>query len=329
MAKTNKTKAVHVGVDIGGTKLYAVVMRRGKVRGRARRKTRGESGFEAVLHRVRRTVKEACKEAGVELTDVAAVGVGAPSPLLPDGTLVHAPNLGWREVPLGRSLTELLGRPVYTINDCNAGTLAELEFGAARGARAAVGLFMGTGLGGGIVVDGRIVEGHNHLAAELGHMKVAAGGRPCGCGGRGCLEAYASKSGLGYRLNLEIACERRSSMLDELCGGDFRNVRSGLLARAYRAGDPVAVEALNEAADYLGLGVANCLTILGPEVVVLGGGVMEALGEELLPRVRRAARENTFPPACYADARIAVAELGDDSVALGALAWARRGGAGA
>ena len=321
-----KAKKVYLGIDIGGTKIYTVVATaKCKVLARAKRKTRGETGFDRVISRVNDTAHDACQAAGVSMGKLAGVGVVAPGPTLPDGTVVHAPNLGWVDAPLGVELAEALGREVAVINDCNAGTLAEVAFGAARGATSAVGLFVGTGLGGGIVLDGRVVDGANHLAAELGHMKVVAeGGRPCGCGGLGCLEAYASKTGLGYFVTHQIVCEGRPSLLTELCDGvaSYRNIRSGLLSKAYQAGDAVAVEALHQLADYLGLGVANCLTILGPKVVVLGGGVMEALGDALLPRVTAAAKQHTFPVDSFSDATIKVAGLGDDAVALGAVAWA-------
>ena len=313
------------GVDIGGTKLYAIIADgRGKVHGRARKKVGGDHGFDSVVQRVDKLVRKACREAGLELAQLAAVGVGAPSPILPDGTAVRAPNLGWQSVPLTPALSQALGRPVFAENDCNAGTLGEYTFGAGRGARTLVGLFMGTGLGGGVVLDGRVVTGDNHQAAELGHMIVVVGGRRCGCGHRGCLEAYASKTGMGRRITHEVLCEGRQTLLTELCDGDYRRLRGGILARAYAADDAVTVETLHEAADYLGHGVGNLITMLGPDRVLLGGGVMEALGEQLLPRVCAAAASVTHPPSSFADTRIGLASLGDDAVALGAVALAMR-----
>jgi glucokinase len=165
-------------------------------------------------------------------------------------------------------------------------------------------------------------RGENRLAAELGHMVVHANGRVCGCGHRGCLEAYASKTGMGSRLAKEVARHKRVTTLSEE-GNDLSNVRSGLLAKAYRGGDRLACEVLDEAAWYLGLGVANVITALGPDRVVLGGGVFEALGPELLEKVRSSAAAHSFPPASFEDTQIVLAGLADDAVALGAVAHAR------
>jgi glucokinase len=314
-----------VGLDIGGTKLYAVVAdSSGAVRGSARKKTRPQLGFEGVMGRALEVVAEACEDAKVPLEALRGVGVGAPSPMLPDGTAVNAPNLGWRNAPVGALLEGQLSRPVITANDCDAGTFGELVYGAGAGADTLVGLFMGTGLGGGIVIDGKPVCGENNMAAEIGHMVVVADGRRCGCGHRGCLEAYASKTGMGSYLRCQVACEGRETVLTELCDGDFGSLRSGALAKAYAEQDELAVEALHESARFLGIGVANLVTLLGPSVVVLGGGVMEALGKQLLPHVERAARASAFPPGTLKKTKICLAALGDDSVALGAVAWARQ-----
>ena len=323
MSKNEITRVV--GVDIGGTKLHAVVAdEHGRVFGRARKKVGRDTSFAAVMERVDKLVREACAEANIGLEAVTAIGVGAPSPVLPNGTAINAPNLGWSQVPLGPTLTQLFRRPCFGANDCDAGTLGEYAFGAARGARTAVGLFMGTGLGGGIVLEGQIHSGDNYKAAEIGHMVVVKDGRRCGCGHRGCLEAYASKSGMARRFEKELREKDRKTVLSELCGGDFAQLRSSDLAQAYGAGDELAVEALHEAAEYLGVGVANLITLLGPSVVVLGGGVLSALGEALFDRICSSARALTWPPSSFEDTSIRLATLGDDAVALGAVAWALR-----
>ena len=321
--KVDPGQAPIAGVDIGGTKIHVVISdRSGKVRGRARAKTRRDGEFAGVMEQVVRLVKKASGKAALGLVDLAAVGVGAPAPILPDGTAVSAPNLKWDNEPLGASLTKLLGRPVFGINDCNAGTLAEHTFGAARGASSVVGLFMGTGLGGGLVLDDRLITGENHQAVELGHMVITPNGRPCGCGNRGCLEAYASKSGMTRALLHQVHCEGRETALTELCKGDLTRLRSGALRKAYAAGDPVCKEVLHEAVTYLGYGVGSFITMLGPRMVVLGGGVMEAMGDELLPLVQEAAAKVVFPASAMADTDICLAALEDDAVALGAVAWA-------
>ncbi|OGQ91095.1 MAG: hypothetical protein A2289_05115 [Deltaproteobacteria bacterium RIFOXYA12_FULL_58_15] len=312
------------GVDIGATKLHAVIATAdGKVLARARKKSKGKKGFDVVMQRVAAVLEKACSEANVAIGDLEAVGVGAPSPIRPDGTAVNATNLGWSDAALAASLMKCIPRPVVAENDCNLGTLGEFVYGVGQGSQSLVGLFVGTGLGGGIVLGGEMVRGPHHLAAEVGHMIIEAKGRKCGCGHIGCLEAYASKTGMGNRLRTEIEKNGRFSLLQEEEGLDLRNVRSGILARVYAAGDEVVREAVGEVAWYLGLGVANLITLLGPEVIVLGGGVLEALGEEMLESIRKSAKAATFPEVAFGDVKLVLSELGDDAVALGAIAYAR------
>jgi glucokinase len=316
----------YAGIDIGGTKISALVTDgAGRVLGRGRKKSKPERGFHAVMERAVDCLAEACSEAGLTTAQLASVGVGAPSPVLPDGTAIEAPNMGWRNAPLAVTLHELLGLPVYAENDCNVGTYGEFALRGGRSAGTLVGLFMGTGLGGGIVMDGRLVTGGSSMAAEVGHMTVVVDGRPCGCGKRGCLEAYASKTGMAYAFKEAILLERRASLLAELIeepGMD--NVRSALLRRCWDEKDVVVREVVGEAARFLGVGVANLITLLGPETVVLGGGVLDALGKQLLPLVLESARMHTFPRRAFDETRLELASLGDDAVALGALAYAQK-----
>jgi len=320
---TALTRTLVAGIDVGGTKLHTVIATaKGKIVARGRKKTKAENGFAAVIARIGKCLKEACNAAGVKPRQLSAVGVGAPSAIDAKGRAVNAPNMGWRNVPLVDALVEEIGRPVVAGNDCDLGTLGEYTFGAGKGATSLVGFFMGTGLGGGMVRNGEMLRGENNLAAELGHMTVRVDGRRCGCGKRGCLEAYASKTGLGTFFKQAIEKEGRRSSLTKVEGIDLANVRSGILAEAYRAGDKVVREGLDEAVRYLGIGVANMITAFGPDRVVLGGGVFEALGKQLIGAVKRSAKGETFPPPSFRDTGIVLSSLGDDAVALGALAFA-------
>lgn len=313
------------GIDIGGTKISVVVAtKEGKVLGRGRRKSRPERGFSGMMDRVVETLEEACQSASVERTTLTAAGVGAPSPILPDGTAVSAVNLGWRKAPLKKALEERLSLPVFAENDCNVGTFGEYVWGKKRKDSTLVGLFMGTGLGGGVVMGGRIVSGDNFLAGEIGHMTVQPQGRPCGCGKRGCLEAYASKTGLAYDFKEAILLEKKASILPSLLDDEgYDNVKSSILKKAWDEGDAVVQAALKQAARFLGMAAGNLVTLLGPRALVLGGGVFEALGKELLPLVRKEAAEHAFPRASLDDTSIELSSLGDDAVALGAVAYAR------
>jgi glucokinase len=315
--------AVLAGVDIGGTKISVVIAdESGHVLGRGRRKSKPERGFAGVMARVQETVDEACMNAGVLRSALSAVGVGAPSPILPDGTAVSAVNMGWTNVPLTEALSELLGIPTFAENDCNVGTFGEYTLAGRKGTL--VGLFMGTGLGGGVVKDGVILSGDHFLAGEIGHMTIVPDGRPCGCGKLGCLEAYASKTGLAYEFKQAIWLEKKASILPDLVDeGGLDNVKSSLLRRAWDERDDVTRAALKRAARYIGIAAGNLITLLGPSAVVLGGGVMDALGDELLPLVKKSAEEHAFPAASYRATAIELASLGDDAVALGAMAYAR------
>jgi glucokinase len=293
----------------------------------AKKKTKGEAGFKSVCERSVATLREAAEKEGLRINQLAAVGVSVPAPVLPDGTTPSAANLpGWKNAPLGKTMESLLERPCVAMNDCNAGIYGEYIYGSGKGAKTLIGFFVGTGLGGGIVFHNQLVVGENHMAAELGHIIVQEGGRICGCGHKGCLEAYASKAGLARRIAWEIFFEGKKSVLTQMVpDANFATIRSSLLQEAYRKGDAVAVEALDELAHYLGIGVATYITIFGPDVVVFGGGVFEALGKELLPKVKESARRRVFPETSFKDTRIVMAQLGDHAVAIGAIACARRG----
>lgn len=324
------SKDLYIGIDIGGTKISALVTdESGKVLGRAKKKSRAEKGAESVLRRAAETAKQACAEATESWEAVRVIGVGAPSPILPDGTAVAAPNMGWQNLPLTKRLTALLDKPVFAENDCNAGTYGEFAVGGHSKANTLIGIFMGTGLGGGIIKDGQLITGENNMAAEIGHMTIAVDGRPCGCGKRGCAEAYASKRGMGYAFKQAILLDRRPSMLTEFGMEDgYENVKSSILKKGWLAEDAVVRETLLSAARYLGVTAGNLITLLGPNVIVLGGGVMDALGDELLPVVREYAERHSFPTRSAEDTRLELATLGDDAVALGAMAYgkARLGG---
>jgi glucokinase len=314
------------GIDVGGTKILAMVAdEKGNVISTSKKKTKGEAGFKSVCERAAAALREAAEIENLTLDHLSAIGIGVPMPVLPDGTTPNASNLpGWKNQPLIRTMEELTYRPCFAENDCNAGTFGEYVFGAGKGTKTLIGLFVGTGLGGGIVFHDRLIVGENHMAAELGHIIVQEGGRICGCGHKGCLEAYASKTGMARRIAWEILIEGRKSLLSQTVPEDnYATVKSSVLQEAYRRGDPVAVDALNELAHYLGIGVAAFITIFGPDLIVIGGGVFEALGKELLPKVKESARQRVFPEASFRDSKITLTQLGDHAVGLGTVAWAK------
>jgi glucokinase len=277
--------------------------------------TRAADGLDAVLDRIADLVRRVAGEASVS---PAAVGIGVPGPIdFRTGSVVHPPNLpGWGVVPLVRLLEERLEVPVAVENDANAVILGEALHGVARDARRVLGFTLGTGVGGGIVIDGRAHHGATGTAAEVGHMVLHRDGELCGCGQRGCLEAYASASAVARR-GREAAEAHPESALAAVPADVFT---ARHVTEAARAGDAVALELFEAIGRDLGQGIANAVNVLDPDVVVLAGGLTKA-GDLLLEPVRRAVAEYAFGPA--KGVRVAMHRLGDLAGILGAAEAAR------
>jgi glucokinase len=314
-----------IGVDLGGTKiLAAVVDPDGAIRGVAKRRTRAELGPVEVIARIIETAREAAADADLTMADVSAVGIGVPGPLDPQtGVVSYAPNLpGWEKIPLGRKLSDVLGVPVYAENDVNVGTLGEYVRGAGRGTRDMVGIFVGTGVGGGIILDGALRGGYRNAAGEIGHMVVAAGGPYCGCGRQGCLEAVASRTAIERDLRAGVAAGRENLLFD-FAGPDLERLTSGILADAWDAGCPLTREVIGRAQWYLGLHAASIINLIDPEMLVYGGGLVEAMGDRFLTPIRTVAYQHLIQQSGPA-VRIVAAELGDNSGVLGAAVVAQQ-----
>lgn len=325
MAKS--TRDLWVGFDLGGTKMLAVVYDRElKPLGRKRRKSKGADGPEAGLERVRLTIMEALEEVGAAKERLAGVGIACPGPIDPDkGSITELPNLGWTHVPVRRLLKKALGAPIAVLNDVDAGTYGEYRFGAARGARCALGVFPGTGVGGGCILNDRIIQGRHHSCLEIGHLAVQPQGAHCGCGQRGCLETVASRLAISQAA-AAAAYRGEAPWLLREAGTDLRTIRSGVLAGAIEHGDTVVEKIVRDAARWLGVGVACVVNLLLPDIVVLGGGLVEAMPEIFRSEVSAAARGHVMR-AYGKSFRVRVAELGDDAGVMGAAAWAANGGA--
>ena len=316
-----------VGMDAGSTNILARASdAKNKILARNKQKTAPGEPLEATSRSMYEAATAALSKAEASWEDVEHVGIAIPSSIDPDtGDLLHAPNLGWQDEPALPKLKEVFGREVFLENDVNCGTLGEFHLGAAKGTKHAVGLFVGTGLGGGVIINGKLHTGLRGVAGEIGHHIVKYNGRKCGCGNRGCLEAYASKTGFGRKFNKLINKKGKYSALEDEMGNKYKNVKSKALAKAYRAGDPVVVKVLQKGAYMLGVGTASIMAILAPECVVYGGGVMEAFGEELLPHIKRGMADHLFGIKPD-DVKLAISTLGDDAVPLGAALLAQAKG---
>ncbi|MGC8641223.1 MAG: ROK family protein [Isosphaeraceae bacterium] len=312
-----------VGVDLGGTKiLAAVVSADHRILGRGKRNTPAKEGGPAILQAMTECVNEAIEAAGVSREDIAAAGIGSPGPLdVHTGVILFSANLDVKNYPIGPELAAVLDRPVLVQNDVRVGGYAEFRLGAGRGYRDLIAAFVGTGIGGCIIQGGEIVTGSTGNAGELGHMVVKAGGPVCGCGAKGCMEAMASKTAIQRRVNKAV---RRGTptVLSAKMARKGGRLKSGDLAEAVAAKDPVALKAVQRAAHYLGLGLGSLINVLGPEIVIIGGGVVNALGDPWVELARTAARTQVLTdPAGHI--KIERAALGDDAGILGAALLAR------
>ena len=312
-----------LGIDLGGTKVMAAAFDgEGNILSRARAKTLAWRDSEEVFETIARTGQNALERAGVGPDQLVALGIGSPGPLDPEtGTIIESANLNMDNVPLGLRLAERFGCPVVVENDVNAGVYGEFRAGAARGANDVVGLFIGTGIGGGIIVNGSLYHGYSKNAGEIGHIIIKANGPRCGCGNRGCLEALASRVAMTRDIRKAIKHGTKTA-LSKLPDGKGELINSRALKRAFDKGDKVAAKVVNYAARYIGISIGSLVNLLSPEVVVLGGGVIEAFGRKMMDPIEEAAREVGFE-FLMRDVRIVRAELGDDAGMVGAALLAR------
>ena len=307
-----------VGIDVGGTKVLAVeVDGAGAVVRSARRETPGRLVDTAL-------VEDALTDALRDVADgraVGAVGLAAAGFVDRPGERVRfAPHLPWRDEPVRDRLAARWGTPVVLDNDANCVARAEAAYGAARGYASAIVVTLGTGIGGAVLLDGVVLRGHNGMTGEFGHMQVVPGGQTCECGGRGCWEQYCSGNALVRLARDEIG--RTPTLLDELCGGDPERLTGPMVSRAAEDGDLLARQAFASVGDWLGVGVANLVAALDPEVVVVGGGV-SAAGDRLLEPAR-AALSRSLVGAGHRDVPALVrARFGPEAGAIGAADLAR------
>ncbi len=308
-----------VGVDIGGTKIAAgVVDEKGAILAKQRVATAGRDA-----EKVEQAVAELVMGLNAKY-DIEAVGIGAAGFVDEKRSRVNfAPNLGWKDEPLRMAVEGIVGLPVVVENDANAAAWGEYRFGAGRHRDYVITVTVGTGIGAGIVLDGQLYRGRWGAAAEFGHLNVEPGGRPCGCGNRGCWEQYASGNAL-VREARYLASERRSEAETLLNFGDGtpEGVQGVHVTKAAREGDPVALAAFDFVARWLGQGMADVTAILDPECFVIGGGVSEA-GDVLLAATVRAFTESVTGKEHREMAKVVVAELGNSAGMVGAADLAR------
>jgi glucokinase len=289
-----------LGIDIGGTNLVVgcVAEDGSALHALATEPTHAEAGESDVVDRLVALAQHCIAQAKRELpgAEILGVGVGAPGPLdTKSGVVLLTPNLGWVNLPLRQIIRDRLRLPAELDNDANCAVLGEWWMGAARGTRNAIGITIGTGIGGGIIVDGKLFHGASDCAGEIGHTTIDTEGRRCKCGNYGCLEAYASGPNIALRAVEEIKAGA-VSRLASYVGGDLGQVTAQTVYQAAHDGDDLALEVVNDTAKFLGTGIANLLNIFNPEVVVVCGGVTLA-GDHLFVPLRREVARRAFKPA--------------------------------
>jgi glucokinase len=302
-----------IGVDAGGTKVAGLLVdvSAGEILDRRHVDTPAADAEASA-----QTIVSMAQDLAKGHQDVLALGVGAAGIVSLEGVMRYAPNVAWREFPLKERIHSAVGLPTLVDNDANVAAWGEFRFGAGRGSNDMLLVTVGTGIGGGIVAGGKLFRGAHGFAAEIGHIIVEPGGPICGCGNRGCWEQVASGRAVG-RLGREAAQDRPDSLLAELAGGDPDAVTGPVVTTAAKRGDDIAVAVLAEVGRRLGEGIAGLVNVIDPDIVVVGGGVIDA-GELLLEPARRSFRESVEAPEHRPEVPIVAAALGNDAGAVGA-----------
>ncbi len=315
---------VTVGVDLGGTNVSVVALGADDEHlGRARMKTPPSGDRTTVMDVMDAAVHAALGDAGVDLDDVTALGIGTPGVVI-DGTVGGATNVpGWYErFGLQESFQQKIGRPVRVVNDVTAAAVAEHRLGAGRGTEHLLVVFVGTGVGAGLVLNGEPYEGAVGGAGEFGHTVVVRGGAVCPCGRRGCVEAYAGRRAMAQAAERAVAAGHETVLFKIMEEQERTRLTSGVFKAALDLGDPLAADLVDDAVEALGAGIASAVNLLDVEAVVIGGGLADKLGQPFVGRIEAAMRPSLFLQPPRID--LLRAELGDEGGAIGAALMARR-----
>lgn len=306
-------------LDIGGTKvLGAIFDNKREIVYRIKKKTKADGDdAQNIENTIISLVEELVEGFKISLEDVAAIAAGAPGVInIEKGVVLFSPNLPWRNYEIKKAIEEKFHVPFFIGNDVNVGVYGEWKYGAAKDLKQVVGLFVGTGMGAGLILDGKLFTGYQDKGAECGHMILDPEGPKCNCGQRGCLEAFSSKQGISDYIRTQAQRGRATSMEKAVAKGVFK---SKALKAAYEEGDEVAIEAIDRACHYLAIGIGNLINTFSPEMVVLGGGVMEAMNEVFMEKILKEV-DRYCMPSIRDTVAIKAAALGDDSILYGALA---------
>lgn len=308
----------YVGIDLGGTNIVAgIVDENCNIVVKAKTKTNRPRPAEDIVADMIKVVKEAVAEAKLTMDDIEWVGLGCPGTVNRDtGVIVYANNMDFYDLPMEKMLKDGLNKKIYMDNDANAAAYGEFVAGAAKGTKNAIAITLGTGVGSGIIIDGKIYSGFNFAGAEIGHSIIVKDGRACNCGRNGCLESYCSATALIEATKEKMAKEKDSKMW-ELTGGDIEKANGITAFDAMRAGDKAGKEVVDEYLSFLGAGIVNITNIFQPEVICIGGGVSKE-GEYLLKPIRDYMSRENYARFGKDQTQVVAAKLGNDAGVIGA-----------
>ena len=312
-----------VGIDLGGTNIaVGLVDEQGKIIHKDSIPTHRERPYAEILKDMAMLTLKVIKDAGVNLDEVAHIGVGSPgTPDCDNGILVYNNNLNFHNVPIRTEIQKYIDKPVYIDNDANCAALAESVAGAAKGVNHSVTITLGTGIGGGIVINGKTYSGFNFAGAEIGHTVIMCDGEQCTCGRKGCWEAYASATAL-IRQTKKAAQENPESLINKLIGGDLSKVDAKTAFDAAKQGDQIGESVVRQYIKYIAEGLINVLNTLMPEVLVIGGGVCKE-GEYLLKPLRELIKEGVYSGDSIPQSTLKTAQMGNDAGIVGAAMLGR------
>jgi glucokinase len=311
-----------LAIDLGGTKIMAaIVSHQGQVVAKEYHPTLAKEGPPSVINRLFSAIDHLLEVRNIGLSQLHGISIAAAGAIdLDQGVVTSSPNLpGWCDIPLRDTLNRKYKVNTFLINDASAGAVGEHEFGAGRGINNLIYLTVGTGIGGGIIINGRLYLGPSGSAGEIGHMTIDVNGPRCSCGNIGCLETLASGTAIAREAIRRISLGERS-ILTEMVEAKIENITAELVRMAAQGGDSLALEVISQAATYLGVGMVNLVNIFNPEMIIVGGGVMQ-MGDLLLEPARQVVKERAFPLAARA-VRIVPSQLGDNAAVLGAAVFA-------
>ena len=313
----NYMQNLSIGIDLGGTKILTALIdtNSGEVIEYIKKKTKKDKGPEKIVQKIVKSINEILTEKNIKIEEISSIGIGAAGQVNREqGILIAAPNLDCFNLEINSIIEKEFNVPVYLANDVEIATIGELNFGAGRGCKDFVCVFVGTGVGSGLVQDGRIRSGSSGTAGEIGHIIVDVGGRPCACGGNGCLEAYASRLAVEKRITGALRKGRASDIVNYLKEG--KAIKTSMIKKALENKDELVTQALDEAAEYLACGLASVINFYNPTLVILGGGLVDAI-DYFYEKAIKIAKAKALPTPSK-NTMFKKAQLGDFSGVIGA-----------